>query len=234
MHTQEALNASDMGVVDLNGRPTLSIPNALSIVQAIYLDMDGRPSGPSLFEHAMAPTPDLHQQILEIPIWPAVNKDAIHGNASIHWLGDQAMERMAVDKGLADFSEWLRTNDWQPTPENGDTMHPYAEINGGLAVVRDIEGERDEVPNWQAIINKYGGADDPVVQGFFKQVEESVRVDVAETFNYISGIARIGMLFSDNPMLSELTNQLDKFLMSRGYIPDKSRVAVIETKSPGH
>lgn len=230
IHIEVALNSPDMEVVDIEGRPTITIPNGLSIVQAVHLDMGTMPASWSINEHWMSPTPDLHEQILEVPIWPAVEGD-IRGSDSIRWLGHEATDQMAADQGLTDFSAWLRTNDWMPTPENGDRMHPYARIRGGLGLVQEIEGTGGEIPDWQSIIDRYG-PDDPVVQGFFARVHESVRLDAAMLFTHLAGDIRIRMVFSDAAIQGQVTGQLDEFLLGSGYVPDRSSVAVIEMKKP--
>lgn len=185
----------------------------------------------SVQEHWMLPTPELRQQMLEAPI-AGINQEEIRGRDSICWLGAQAANQMAVDQGLTDFREWLKENDWQSSPKYGNRIHPYVRIHNGISVVRAIETDRRvPAPTWQEVMDEFG-ADDPVVQKFFARVQEHVRVDAATLFNYLTGFIRMGMIFSDDPKQEAITQQLDSFLLDRGYIPDGSKVAVIELKKP--
>jgi hypothetical protein len=230
-HTHEALNSPDINVVDIEGRPTITIPNGLNIVQAAHHDMACSPTGYSLLEDWMLPVPDLREKILEVPIWPAVNKERIYGRESIRWLGHEITDQLAADEGFPDFSHWMKRNRPYPRPMPTEKVDAYCRIRDGLSLTAEIEGKDGEVPSWQGIIDKYG-ADDPIVQNFFARVQESVRLDAAKLLNYLASTIRIHTVFSDNPMHEQITHQLDTFLLDKGYIPDRSGVAVIELKKP--
>lgn len=229
--TERLLTSAEIAVVNIEERPTITIEDGLEIVRAVDTDIPSQHQSFALIEHWMSPTPDLREQILSKPVYGPIPAERVRGKAAAQWLGHETMDRMAVDQGLLNFGTWLRENTPRPTPENDFFVHHYWTIASG-GVIADVENfDGQEIPSWQGIMDKYG-ADDPVVQGYFSKLSESVRLDAAQLIEYLTSMMRLGMVFPHEDVLERVTSQLDSFLLDQGYVPDQSEVVVIEMKKP--
>lgn len=230
-YTEQFLTSREPIISDIRGRPTLHIGDSLGITQAF--DEDTGAGFPyALAEHWLLPTDDLLEKILADPVdGKPLSQEKIRGLESARWLGHKAMDNMASSEGFDDFRDWLKAQPESDIKESDSRMRRYFAIFDTVGIMHRIGGSNFEIPTWEGVIENYG-ADDPIVEGYFEKLEESVRVDAAVLFGSFTSRLRIATAIAPNERAERLAGVLDGFLLDNGYVPDTSSVAVIELQEP--